>query len=483
MLASCTAVSVSSRRRRLVPLTVLAVAAALTGALGLTTSTAHATVPQARLRSSCPSSGNSGGSITQARVLARAAAWVRRNEPYSQSRCAHAPSGWYRMDCSGFVSMAWGLSSSLTTRRFDPKTNHGDAHFRRISRARLAPGDALVVDNSRSAHIALFTGWSSNDAGRHRYANLSEESRPGVGAIAITGQDLAGSYWGKYTPIRYSHMVLPKTPPTSNGGSALRTGGSALRTGSAYRVFWTAPSGHVMQTRWTGSRWATSSLGGKLAGPPAATMDGRRYDVFAVSAAGNLWHKRYYRGRWSGWALTARGFSGGVSAVWTGSAFNVFGHAPDGQVRHAYWGGHGWHVANLGGQTTGTPASTYHGRKYDVYAVSAAGNLWRKTYAHGAWSGWHLATSGFAPGVTAVWNGTRDHVFGVRQSNGHLRNAYPASGRWRIGDMGGHLARPLGAIYEAGRYDVYAASGGGRVYHARHMPGSSGWSSWHRIAG
>src|SRR5689334_1805229 len=68
----------------------------------------------------CAPSGYSGGSVSADDALARAAAWVAANRAYNQSVCANTAQGTYREDCSGFVSMAWELDSSLITTQFNP---------------------------------------------------------------------------------------------------------------------------------------------------------------------------------------------------------------------------------------------------------------------------------------------------------------------------------------------------------------------------
>src|SRR5689334_16974232 len=83
-------------------------------------------------KSGCSPSGQSGGSVDQATVLARAQAWVDQNVAYTQT-CGHDPGGYYREDCSGFVSMAWELTLSLSTWDFNPAYNGGDPRFQQIS--------------------------------------------------------------------------------------------------------------------------------------------------------------------------------------------------------------------------------------------------------------------------------------------------------------------------------------------------------------
>ena len=249
---------------------------------------------------SCDPTGQSGGNVAQSTVLARAAAWVAANVPYNTNGCARRAEGSYREDCSGFVSMAWALATSLNTWAFNPATNGGDSRFVPIAQTSLVPGDALVADNSSTNHIALFTGWGTTDAGRHRYANLSEESQPGVGTIAITNQDLAG-YWSMYTPIHYTRMT------TSNPVSQL---GAAVVSPTTSRVnFFVRGSGGVllMPSYVTGSGWApTQRLGAPSGGlswdADAGTWGAGRLDVATRTGQGHLATRDYSpQAGWSDW--------------------------------------------------------------------------------------------------------------------------------------------------------------------------------------
>ncbi|MDT4997420.1 MAG: hypothetical protein QOD45_1488 [Pseudonocardiales bacterium] len=249
---------------------------------------------------SCDPTGQSGGNVAQSTVLARAAAWVAANVPYNTNGCARRAEGSYREDCSGFVSMAWALATSLNTWAFNPATNGGDSRFVPIAQTSLVPGDALVADNSSTNHIALFTGWGTTDAGRHRYANLSEESQPGVGTIAITNQDLAG-YWSMYTPIHYTRMT------TSNPVSQL---GATVVSPTTSRVnFFVRGSNGVLQmpSYVTGSGWApTQRLGAPSGGlswdADAGTWGAGRLDVATRTGQGHLATRDYSpQAGWSDW--------------------------------------------------------------------------------------------------------------------------------------------------------------------------------------
>lgn len=92
--------------------------------------------------------------LTRKQIIARAKSWVAKRVPYSQSRYYRG----YRQDCSGFVSMAWGLKRSYTTRTISKRA-------KRIPLTSLQPGDAVLV----RGHVSLFGGWK-NKSKRRYYA-------------------------------------------------------------------------------------------------------------------------------------------------------------------------------------------------------------------------------------------------------------------------------------------------------------------------
>ncbi|MFD1547852.1 hypothetical protein [Nonomuraea guangzhouensis] len=129
--------------------------------------------------------------LTREQIRQRAQSWVDASVPYSQSSCYSNQYGSYRQDCSGFVSMAWGLTNSRTTRDFDP-VSHA------IARADLLPGDALIKPD---VHMALFVGWA--DAA-HTQPIVQEETEPGSWAKQDTW---SASYASGFTPIRYDNVI------------------------------------------------------------------------------------------------------------------------------------------------------------------------------------------------------------------------------------------------------------------------------------
>ncbi|WP_052462470.1 SH3 domain-containing protein [Nigerium massiliense] len=100
------------------------------------------------------------GPIRRAEVLERGRYWVNRAVPYSMYKFTNDPQGRsYRTDCSGFVSMALHLDTSLSTVTL-PERVHS------ISKSSLRPGD--IVGNlgpgtgGAAGHVMIFNGWTSS---------------------------------------------------------------------------------------------------------------------------------------------------------------------------------------------------------------------------------------------------------------------------------------------------------------------------------
>lgn len=133
---------------------------------------------------------------TREEIVARAQSWVNQKVPYSMSRYW---SDGYRQDCSGFVSMAWGLGSSQTTWTLP---NFAD----RITKAELQPGDALVYNDSANpqsgSHVVLFGGWV--DTAHTRYTAYEQTSPTTI------KRSTPYAYWshaGSYVPYRYRGLT------------------------------------------------------------------------------------------------------------------------------------------------------------------------------------------------------------------------------------------------------------------------------------
>lgn len=114
--------------------------------------------------------------ITRSQVLHRAkTVWRQGSVPYSMDKI-HQPDG-YRQDCSGYVSLAWGIPQgswgglntvSLVT----------DGWMKPIKIDDLKPGDAVGNCGPGTAgangHIQLFERWVNNDPNDNRYICLEQ---------------------------------------------------------------------------------------------------------------------------------------------------------------------------------------------------------------------------------------------------------------------------------------------------------------------
>ncbi len=119
-------------------------------------------------------------------MLDRAYDWIHRGVPYCE--CVVGASSPWRSDCSGFVSMVWGIRNppgGQTTYSFAGGPWDSHVSVRLASRAQLRVGDALNYPGNPSAgtgHIVLFGGWRNRD---HTVFCSLEESHHGTPARVI----------------------------------------------------------------------------------------------------------------------------------------------------------------------------------------------------------------------------------------------------------------------------------------------------------
>ncbi|MFI6286546.1 peptidoglycan-binding protein [Streptomyces sp. NPDC051018] len=156
---------------------------------------------------------------TRAEIINRAKKWVNAKVPYSMSKYW---SDGYRQDCSGYISMAWGLKTNEWTGSL--------ARFAtRISRDQLQPGDILLFHNpaspTKGSHATIFGGWT--DYTRTYYVAY-EQTKP-----ATRKQATPIAYWvnsSKYVAYRYKGVTTATTPGPTNPDSY--PGASSFRPGA-----------------------------------------------------------------------------------------------------------------------------------------------------------------------------------------------------------------------------------------------------------
>lgn len=134
--------------------------------------------------------------VARDEILRRARSWVAAQVPYSMSRYW---SDGYRQDCSGFVSMAWGLPGNEWTGSLK-------RYAVRISKDELRPGDILLHHNRANplngSHVVIFGGWT--DYTHKRYIAY-EQTRPHARRRVTPYEYWTGA--AGYVPYRYKGLV------------------------------------------------------------------------------------------------------------------------------------------------------------------------------------------------------------------------------------------------------------------------------------
>ncbi len=191
-------------------------------------------------------SGNGGDPLNRSAIVQRALSWVNRagtewcasrSFPNEYGTYPSENYGRYRVDCSGFVSMAWGLSQSYSTSTLP------NISTRLGSIAELRPGDILL----RPGHTLVFIRWADADT----LVLAQESSEPNrASQFEKDRADLDPRYAGyRYNrvieaPVAWSFTVSRdgRTSSTnlvigSSGGrvrlEATATGATSVRFGSS----------------------------------------------------------------------------------------------------------------------------------------------------------------------------------------------------------------------------------------------------------
>jgi hypothetical protein len=235
---------------------------------------------------------NVGGVIGRPEIIARAQNWVDRRLTYdmdgawaTDTEGGHT----YRRDCSGLVSMAWHLGSSLTTDQFLARARAGNG-MEVIPRDSLKPGDAMVYDNDGGGiggHIELFSHWvngSNHGDGAYVYSFNSDgqtvQNPYAPNNVGKLGKDSADEL-SDYTFIRYKNVDGERVSDFSGDGYSDVLGVNAAGDLMYY------PNNGIAVSDSTARRLDTGW--GSYSHVMAADFSGDGYaDVFGVNAAGNL---------------------------------------------------------------------------------------------------------------------------------------------------------------------------------------------------
>jgi hypothetical protein len=150
-----------------------------------------------------------GDAITRAQITTRAQDWISGQVPYSQTEGWQdsAVGGPYRMDCSGFVSMAWALPTSMVTWTLPQVATVTDANI--SGDANLNPGDAL---DDTADHVALFDHWTDGSGdfaydAEHTYGQLTNQSTDNIDNSTLEGYAMSD-----FEALRYDNVTTPTMP-------------------------------------------------------------------------------------------------------------------------------------------------------------------------------------------------------------------------------------------------------------------------------
>jgi hypothetical protein len=133
---------------------------------------------------------------TRTDIINRAKTWIAAKVPYSMEDYW---SDGYRQDCSGYVSMAWGLPGNEWTGSLGE-------YGVKIAKEELQPGDILLFHNpdnpEKGSHVVIFGGWTDYT---HTKYTAYEQTPPHA-----RRQSTPYAYWSnsdRYVPYRYKGVT------------------------------------------------------------------------------------------------------------------------------------------------------------------------------------------------------------------------------------------------------------------------------------
>jgi hypothetical protein len=184
------------------PRAVRALSAAAVAALTLAGTLAVAAPAMAAFHS--PSDFN------RAQVIMRARQWVKDSPYYDQTSSYHG----YRRDCSGFVSMAWGLGTSYVTWTL-PEVAWP------IHKSDLTMGDIMLNQGDADQHVVIFDKWANGSQTAYwEYELAGSTNRP---VHRVVPYPFWTSDRGYYKPYRFARakQYTGKQPPPPQTVKAL----------------------------------------------------------------------------------------------------------------------------------------------------------------------------------------------------------------------------------------------------------------------
>jgi hypothetical protein len=175
---------------------------ALVGGTGIVTASADSqgTQPDPSWVVAANAASGAGGPITRATVIRRAQDWVNERVPYSQTSYHHDRNGTYRQDCSGYISEAWDLRTSMVTWTL-PQVSTPLHSLDDLRQGDMIDRTGGGIPTS-TQHVVLFDRWADS---HHQSAWIYEEAHTGTVARHVT---YGRSYLvaNSYHPYRYKNI-------------------------------------------------------------------------------------------------------------------------------------------------------------------------------------------------------------------------------------------------------------------------------------
>lgn len=147
-----------------------------------------------------------GRLISRSEIVERACSWLRDAVPYSQTKFHQNEHGIYRADCSGFVSMAWGLPGKPEDRHGGLDTPALVVVSSLILPEELKAGDVIIraEGTSQTRHVVIFAAWAEEPG---RYWAYEQTGGQRTRLRSVTYPYEAGD--GLYVPRRYVSVREP----------------------------------------------------------------------------------------------------------------------------------------------------------------------------------------------------------------------------------------------------------------------------------
>lgn len=396
-------------------------------------------------------------------AVARAAGWLTASNggpvPYSMSRCfpgftpTYCVAPKYRTDCSGFVSMALGLPTSLVT---------GDMvkpwFSTPLTRDQLQRGDILVNPSpGGNGHVVLFDRWDGIDHSRYFAYEQSGDGGTHYRSIPYP-------YFDGYpmSPYRYHNLLTSPAPDA----------GSTVTYRDELHVVSRAADGSVIHNWRRNGIWNTENLGGIVEGRVSVAVYAGGFHVIGARA-GVVYQKWFDGTAWTGWAPVASGDD--PYAITYHDEFHIVSRARDGSTRNTWYDGRSWTSQNLGGILSGRLlAAEYRGGLHLVGAIN--GTVYQKWFNGSAWFDWRPVAVGADP-VPLVY---RDEFHLVsRAGNASVQHSWYDGRSWHALNMGGIITgAPTSTVYKGGFYLVGANYG---TVYQRWFTGAF-WTDWTPIS-